>query len=511
MYYLPEAAPQTRIAIEEEIALRIKTGLVVPILALLALFLPGCMWGVVRDAGTGVGIEGATVSYTDSQGNTGSTTSTTFGLYLLNASTGFPVIGSSQFDVSAPGYSTLTTTRSVLYDDNPNATLADLSSFWEVQSFDLNVGNGAGIINSLASGLHFPVGAVYDSHGNLYFSERDTCSVRRIGASSGRITTVAGDGTCGFSGDGGPATDAELADPSGLAIAPNGDIAIADTTNCRVRRVNMATGTISTVAGNGTCGFSGDGGDVTLAQIALSAAAVPSLFVWSDVAFDSGGNLYIADIFNCRIREVAGGTISTIAGSGATGFTCGAFSGDGGPATSARLDQPSGVAVNADGDVFIGELGGCRVRKVLHNRAHMIQTIAGGAICASSGDGGPAADAGLANVRGLALDAADNVYISQFRFNTSDPTQMLDCEVRKIDENDGKIRRVAGNGACGASGDGGAAITAQINVPGDVALACNGDVAFTDALDGRVRVVKDVNDGGPAPDADGNGTGDICE
>ncbi|MGA2286330.1 MAG: carboxypeptidase regulatory-like domain-containing protein [Dehalococcoidia bacterium] len=477
-------------------------AIAVPILAVVAVFVSGCMWGVVRDAGTGAGIEGATVQYVDSQGNTGSTTTTAFGLYFFNASIGFPAIGPAQLNVSAPGYATLSTTRPILYDDNPNATLADLSTFWEVQSFDLATGTGAGIISSLASGLHFPVGAVYDGDGNLYVSERDTCSIRRI-SRSGHIATIAGDGTCGFSGDGGDATDAELSAPSGLAIAPNGDIVVAENGDCRVRRIDMATGTISTVAGNGTCGFSGDGGDATLAQLGLADAAVPSTFVWSDVAFDSAGNLYVADIFNCRIREVVGGTISTIAGSGPTGFTCGEFSGDGGPATSARLNQPSGVAVNADGEVFIGELGGCRVRKVSRTRSHTIETIAGGSVCASSGNGGSAVSAGLANVRGLALDADGNVYISQFRFNSSNPMQMLDCEVRRIDDSDGKIRRVAGNGVCGFSGDDGAAISAQIDVPGGLALACNGDIAVTDAVDGRARVVKDVNDGGPAP-------GDVC-
>jgi len=491
--------------------IRLRPALAVPVLALVAAFVSGCMWGVVRDAGSGVGIEGATLRYTDSQGNTGSTRTTVFGLYVFNASTGFPAVGPAQLRVSAPGYSTLSNTRSILYDDNPFATLADPSTFWETQSFDLTVGSGTNIITSLASRLHFPVGAVYDGHGDIYFSERDNCRVRKMDAGSGDITTVAGNGTCGFSGDGGGATDVELNGPTGLALAPNGDVIIADNGNCRVRRLDMSAGTISTIAGNGVCGFSGDGGDATVAQIALSDASMPSALVWSDIAFDGAGNLYIADTFNCRVRKVASGSIWTIAGSGPTGFGCGAFSGDGGPATSAHLDGPSSVGVNAAGEVFIGELDGCRVRKISADSAATIQTIAGGSVCTSSGDGGLAVDAGLANVRGLALDAGGNVYVSQFRFASGDPTHMLDCEVRKIDANDGRIKRVAGNDTCGFDGDGGAAISAQINVPGDIALACNGDVAFADAVDGRIRVVKGVNDGGPAPDGNGNGTGDICE
>jgi hypothetical protein len=515
VYYLPEVALQARISMKEEIVVRTRTrlrpALAAPVLALVALLISGCMWGVVRDAGSGVGIEGATVRYTDSGGNTGSTTSTAFGLYFFNASTGFPTVGPAKLRISAPGYSTLSTTRSILYDDNPFANLADQSSFWDTESFDLKVGSGTGIITTLASGLHFPVGAMYDGHGSLYFSELDTCRIRRMDADSGHITTVAGDGTCGFSGDGGPATDAELNNPTGLALAPNGDVIIADNGNCRVRSVDLAAGTISTVVGDGNCGFSGDGGDATTAQIAISDPSMPSAYVWSDIAFDGAGNLYIADIFNCRIREVAGGTISTIAGSGPTGFGCGESSGDGGPATSARLDEPGSVGVDAAGEVFIGEVSGCRVRKISADASATIQTIAGRAICTSSDDGGLAVDAGLANVRGLALDAGGNVYISQFRFAPGDPTHMLDCEVRKIDASDARISRVAGDGTCGFDGDRGAAITAEVNVPGDIALACNGDVAFTDALDGSIRVVKGVNDGGPVPDADNNGTGDVCQ
>jgi DNA-binding beta-propeller fold protein YncE len=325
------------------------------------------------------------------------------------------------------------------------------------------------------------VGAVYNAAGDLYISEHDGCRVRRIDAGTGHISNFAGNGTCGYSGDGGPATSAELSDPSGLALSPDGDVVIVDNGNCRIRRVDMATHVITTVAGNGTCGFTGDGGDATSAQLHLSDPVVPSMFVWSDVAFDSDGNLYIADIFNCRIREVSGGTISTIAGSGATGFTCGAFSGDGGAATSARLNQPSGVAVNADGEVFIGELGGCRVRKVAHGHAHTISTIAGDGNCTPSGDGGDAVDAGLANVRGLALDAVGDVYVSQFGFASGSPTEVLNCEVRRIDMSSGKISALAGSETCGFGGDGDLATGATINTPGDIALACSGDLAFSEA------------------------------
>jgi len=462
-----------------------------------ALLATACMWGVVRNADTGLGVEGATVSYTDSFGHTGSTTTGAGGLYAFDSARGpIPAAGSVAIEVSAPGFASLATDVTVLYDDNPNATLANLSSFWEVRSFDLTPLSTEGTIDTLASSLHFPVGAVYDENGDLFFSERDTCRVRKLDVSAGTISNVAGNGTCGYSGDGGAATSAGLSAPSGLGLDDDDHLAIATNGDCRVRVVDLDTGDISTAAGNGTCGFAGDGGPATSAQLRLTAAGV-ELFAWSDVAFDASGNLYIADIFNCRIRKVSGGTISTIAGSGSTGFTCGAFSGDGGPATSARMNQPSGVAVDDHGNVFIGELGGCRVRKVTSGGT--ISTIAGTGVCTPSGNGGDAVDAGLAPVRGLALDDDGNVFISQFTFNMQvDPMEEIYCQVRRIDEG-GTIDAVAGTGTCGFDGDGGLAVDAEIQTPGDIALACNGDLAFTSALDDRIRVVHGVNEGGPAP------------
>jgi len=469
----------------------------------IALLASACMWGVVRDAETGAGIEGATITYTDSQDNTESTTSGAGGLYAFDSATGpVPAAGSVDIEVSASGYATLSTNRTISYGDNPNATFADLSSFWEVQSFELTPEDNGGLIDTLESGLDFPIGAVYDEDGDLYVSERDGCRVIKIDGDDGSTTTVAGNGTCGYSGDGGNATDAQLSSVSGLALDADGHLAIVDNGNCRVRQVDLDTDVITTVAGSGSCGFTGDGGPAASAQLGLADAMVPTMFVWSDVAFDSDGDLFIADIFNCRIRKVSGGTITTVAGSGTTGFMCGAFSGDGGAATSARLNQPSSVAVDDHDDVFIGELAGCRVRKV-HNGT--ISTIAGTGVCTPSGNGGNAISAGLGNVRGLAVDAEGDVYISQFGFNVAaDPVELRYCQVRRIDAGDDKIYALAGDGTCGDSGDGDPATSAQISTPGDIALACNGDLAFGDAWNDNVRVVLGVNNGGPAP-------GDICD
>ncbi len=469
--------------------------LLLPVLAVLA---SACMWGVVRDANTGVGIQGATVTYTDSFGRTGTTTTGVGGLYSFDSAKGaIPAIGPVDIQVSASGYASIDATRIVQYNDNPNATVANLSSFWDVESFDLHPGSLTGTINTLISGVGFSVGAVYDGDGNFYFSDRDSCRVWRV-SPGGTTKVIAGNGTCGYSGDGGSAVSAQLGGPAGLAIDGHGNLAITDTDNCRIRMVNLSTHVITTVAGNGTCGFAGDGGAATSAELGIASASVPSLFVWSGVAFDVHNNLYIADIFNCRIRKVAGGTITTVAGSGGTGFGCGAFAGDGGPATSARLGDPGSVVVDSAGNVFIGEVSNCRVRKV--NTGGTISTIAGTGDCTPSGNGGDAADANLANVRGMALDNGGSLFITQFSFNTESQPQY--CQVRKIDEN-GKISAVAGTNTCGSTGDGGEAADARVQTPAGIAISCDGNLAFASPLSGRIRIVFGATDAGPAP-------GNVC-
>jgi hypothetical protein len=197
-----------------------------------------------------------------------------------------------------------------------------------------------------AAGLSYPQGVAVDRRGNLYIAE--SSSVRMVDP-AGTITTIAGDGTCDFYGDGGLATSAAVCDPTGVAVNDAGDVFIADVNNFRVRRVRG--GIITTVAGNGIHGFSGDGGAATTAALNLPLA----------VAFDNtNGNLYIADTNNDAIRVVdSGGVISTFAGNGTRGF-----SGDGGPATSASLNRPGAVALDAAMNVYIADTFNNRIRKV---------------------------------------------------------------------------------------------------------------------------------------------------
>ena len=194
--------------------------------------------------------------------------------------------------------------------------------------------------------------------------------------------------------DNGPAVNARLWDPQGVAVDGAGNLFIADSLNDRIRKVD-ASGTITTVAGTGELGFSGDGGPATSARLSRP----------NDVAVDGAGNLFIADSGNNRIRKVdATGTISTVAGTGRTG------GGDGGPAVQAQLHGPSGVAVDGAGNVFIADRYNYRIRKV--DSAGVITTVAGTGVRGSSGDGGPATSARLSGAEGVAVDGAGNVYIA---------------------------------------------------------------------------------------------------
>jgi sugar lactone lactonase YvrE len=241
--------------------------------------------------------------------------------------------------------------------------------------------------------LYTPSGVAIDSAGNLFISDTGNYSVRKVSA-SGIITTVAGNGSGGYSGDDGSATWAQLSLPYGVAVDSTGNIFIADTTNHRIRKVSTS-GIITTIAGNGSGGFSGDGGPATSAQ----------LYYPNGVAIDSVGNLFIVDTRNSRIRKVsASGIITTIAGGGENGL------GDGGPATLASLSWPNGVAIDSDGDIFIADYLGRSIRKV--SSLGIITTVAGDGTEGFSGDGGPATSAQLSQPSGVAVDSTGTIFIA---------------------------------------------------------------------------------------------------
>jgi uncharacterized repeat protein (TIGR03803 family) len=244
------------------------------------------------------------------------------------------------------------------------------------------------------AGLNKPYGVAVDAYGNLFIADTENDSVREAGT-NGVITAVAGNGTAGYSGDGGAATNASLNEPYGVATDASGNLFIADTYNFCIRKVGT-NGIIATVAGNGTNGYSGDGGTATNASLS---------YPWM-VAVDAAGDLIIADSGNNRIREVdSNGIITTVAGNGTNGY-----SGDGGPATNAELNEPAAVAVDAVGNVFITDFGNNRLREV--DTSGMITTVAGNGTMGYSGDGGLPTTAKLNNPAAVAVDAAGNVFIA---------------------------------------------------------------------------------------------------
>ena len=226
-----------------------------------------------------------------------------------------------------------------------------------------------------------PHGTALDREGNIYIADLKNDRIRKVDASTGIITTVAGTGEHGYFGDGGPATEAMLASPIAVFATADGDLYIADHRNSRIRKVDAATGTITTVAGTGEQGFHGDGGPATHAAISLPR----------DVALDTDGSLYIADGANNRIRKIdPDGTITTVVGTGRADY-----SGDGGPAHKANLSMPYSIALDRDGNLYVVDTGNRRVRKI-NESTGIITTVAGNGSYGFSGDGGPAIDAPLA-------------------------------------------------------------------------------------------------------------------
>ena len=314
-----------------------------------------------------------------------------------------------------------------------------------------------------SASLNIPYGVAVDGGGNVFIADESNHRIRRVAAGTGVITTVAGTGTPGFSGDGGPGTNARLNRPTGVALDGGGNMLIADGENKRIRRLAAGTGVITTVVGNGVQGFSGDGGPGTSA----------SLVYPSEVAVDGGGNMLIADPGNHRIRRLAAGTgvISTVAGNGVQGF-----SGDGGPGTSASLAYPRGVAVDGGGNVLIADHYNHRIRRLAAGTG-VITTVAGTGVPGFSGDGGPGTSASLVYPTGVAVDGGGNVLIADRANN----------RIRRLAAGTGVISTVAGNGVQGFSGDGGPGTSASFNNPLAVAVDSGGNVLIADYLNHRIR------------------------
>jgi uncharacterized protein (TIGR03437 family) len=313
-------------------------------------------------------------------------------------------------------------------------------------------GDGGPAIDAL---INHPLGVAVDAIGNVFIADFGNYRIRKV-ATTGTISTIAGNGLAGYSGDGGLAINAQMNNPYGVAVDAGGDIYIADPVNARVRRVNPS-GIISTFAGNGTFGYSGDGGLAINGEIGYP----------SGLAIDASGNLYFVDGENNVIRKVdTTGVITTVAGSGMAGY-----SGDGGLATKAGM-SPNAVALDNQGNLYIADYN--RIRKV--STSGIITTIAGVGGSGYSGDGGPAKIARFNGVQGIAVDADSNIYIADEGNN----------RVREVSVG-GLISTVAGNGTPGFSGDGGPGISAQLSYPNALAVDASGSIYISDSSNNRIR------------------------
>jgi hypothetical protein len=331
--------------------------------------------------------------------------------------------------------------------------------------------------------LYQPRMMTFDGAGTMYITDTFN-QVIRVVDTTGTISTVAGvakpvaagsGDQCPrhFSGDGGPAVDAELACPHSLAVSPSGHLVIADAANDRIREVD-SDGTIRTIAGTGVTGFSGDGGPATQAKLNDPKGII----------FDPAGNLYIADTSNDRIRKVdTDGTISTVIGTGVQGGD-----GDGGPALGAQLSEPRTMAWGPGGELYITEPKINRIRKV--DAGGIITRLAGTSVAGFGGDGGPAVDAELDTPRGIDVDADGVVYIADSG----------NQRIRRIGT-DGIITTIAGTGRQASDGDGGPAAAADFAGPRAVAVLGH-DLYVADTYGNRIRVIKGIT-AGPAISAAG--------
>ncbi len=347
------------------------------------------------------------------------------------------------------------------------------SSFIYTVAGNGNPGYSGDGSQATSADMNSPGNAVMDAAGNLYISDSNNNVVRKVAAGTGIISTIAGNRTAGFSGDGGVATSAQLSSPTGLALDGAGNLYISDILNNRIRKVAAGTGIISTYAGNGTLAYSGDNGPAISAGISYPAGIV----------MDAAGNLYIAESGSERIRKVAAstGTITTVAGNGQYGYT-----GDGGAATSAELRDPTGVALDLAGNLYISDTYNNVVRKVAAGTG-IITTVAGNGTAGYTGDGGPATGAELYLPYGVAVDTVGNLYVAD----------TYNVVVRKVTTSNGTINTVAGNGnapACYSLGaDGGAATSAALCYPQSVSVDNTGNLYIADTSRNRIRMVTAVS------------------
>ncbi len=322
-----------------------------------------------------------------------------------------------------------------------------------------------------AASINNPLGVAADGAGNVYIVDTKNHCIRKVN-SAGIISTIAGNGTAGYSGDGGPATAALLNMPSKIVLDATGNILFVDNGNARIRKITTA-GIISTIAGNGIAGNTGDGGPATAAQINAS----PGL------AIDILGNVFFNDVVKHTIRKIsASGIVSTIAGCGLSGYM-----GDGGPATAARLSDPAGMALDGAGNLYVAEYTNNCLRRV--SASGIVSTVTGALVTGYSGDGGPASAAKLNRPICVFVDQNNEIYIGDHNNSV----------VRKI-SNAGIITTIAGTGVLGYGGDGGPATAATFRGPTDMCIDSAGNLLIADYGNSVIRRVDNVVSVSALPD-----------
>jgi sugar lactone lactonase YvrE len=317
-------------------------------------------------------------------------------------------------------------------------------------------------VPAIQAPIFLPYGVVVDPAGNIYLSDTNNNRIRRVDAQSGLIATIAGNGMSGYSGDGGPATQAGISQPGGLVMDGAGDIFFADSGNDIVRRIDAVSGIITTIAGVPlTQGYSGDGLAATSANLSSPRG----------IAFDAAGDLFIADTSNNVIREVdaTAGTIHTVAGTGTAGYN-----GDNSLATAAQLNSPWTVSIGADGSLYIADLANNRIRKV---SGGTMTTVVGTGVRSFAGDTGPATAAELDDPTSVILDPAGNLYIADSGNN----------RVRKVYAGTGTIVTLSGNDSEQFAGDAGPANQASLYAPYALFFDQSGDLYLADTLHNRIR------------------------
>ena len=318
-------------------------------------------------------------------------------------------------------------------------------------------GNGG---QAISAQLQHPFDVAFDSSGDMFIADSANHVVREV-TPSGIISTYAGNGTSGNTGDGGPATSAEFEQPVALAFNAAGDLFISDLGASVIREVSPS-GVISTAVGTGAFGYSGDGGPATSATLGEPYG----------IAFNAAGDLFIADSDNYVVREVnTSGVISTVAGNHTYGY-----SGNGGPATSAELSYPNDIAFNASGDMFIADESNNVIREV--NLAGVISTVAGNTTAGNTGDGGPALTAELHSPTSVAFDAYGNMFITDSGNN----------DVREVNTL-GVISTLVGTGTSGYTGNGGPAVDATLNIPQLLTIDSHGNLLIADYGNNAIREV----------------------